>query len=288
MKCFKILFCVYCFIIYLPVVIGEVSFNNTVVGRVVNENGVSLAGVEVRLNFYGAPDATTDENGQFELTINEYTDPSCCTAVFSLIGYKQATIVFKYGIKEITVTMQSGESIWSPKLCDLESKKTSRLGWDLKVLLPEKAKVEKVHSSPYSETVQIQIGFKSKSESEYQWMKLTTGRGWFPVIPYKNLLLSHNVEEREIKIANYYNEFIDSNGKVYQSTIERQGMDYHGVYEQGKKWRYIGVGLQTITYENVSSEAMEYFNKITDSMCVDPFRVVKGERHRLSGIPDWR
>jgi len=289
MKYLKMVFYLFCFLVSLPVVMGENDKNkNEIVGRVVNKQGIPLPGVEIRHHYNGTINATTDKNGMFSLTTNNDTNPDCCVAVFSLMGYKQVTKTFQHGTSDTKITLQSGQNIWSPPLCNFASKKSNHLGWDLKVPLPKKVEVKKVPGSPYSEIVQIQIGFKSKSESAHHWLELTTGRSWFYVMPYKTLLSSRIIKEREIKGENYHYEFFDSMGNIYiQDTLERLGMDYRGVDGNGKRWRNIGFRLQTISYENASTEAAEYFDKIIDSLCVDPFRVINGERRRLSGIPDF-
>ena len=288
MKYLQILFYMFCFFIYHPVVMGEGNLDNKVVGRVVNKQGDPLSGVAIRRYFNGTSSGMTDEKGMFFLTIDlkEFNNPeSCCAVVFSLSGYKQMTKVFKYGENEIIVTMLPGENIWSPPICDSVSAKSNRLGWDLKVLMPKKAEVKKFIDF---DNVRIHLGFKSKSE--YQWMELGTGIFWLAAIPYKSLSLSHDIEERVIKDGEkgYYYEYINNNDSI-RGVREHIGIDYRGIDEHGKKWREVGLRFQTITYKNATSEAAEYFDKIIDSMCVDPERVINGKVRRLSGIPDsWK
>ena len=285
MKSFSILFYILCFLSFLPDVMGENNSNNEVGGKVVNEQGVPLSGVEIRRHFNGTGSDRTNDNGMFLFTIalNEFNDPeSCCVVVFSLSGYKQVTKAFKYGTRNIMVTMVHGESVWSPPLCDSRSKISNRIGWDLKVLLPQEAEIK---TFPDFDNIRIHIGFKSKPEKEHQWMELGTGLLWLPGVPYYNLLLNHKIEERTIKGKDHYYEYSDNMGNI-RDVREHIGMDYRGIDENGKKWREVGLRTQTITYKNATSEAAEYFDKIIDSLCVDPFRVINGEQRRLSGIPD--
>ena len=286
MRRFKILIYIYCFLGCYSNAPGGDNSSNEVIGRVMNEQGLPLSGVEIRHYFNGSNSNTTDENGMFSLLINTDIDTdNCCVVTFLLSGYKRKTEVFKYGTNNITITMSSSENIWSPPLCNLISNKSDYLGWDLKVLLPKKAEIKKL---PDSDNIRINIGFKSKLETEYQWMELGTGALWLPVVPYKNLLRSQDIKEREIKGGNYYYEYINDTGNV-RDVREFIGVDYHGIDEHGKKWRDVSFRFQTITYKNVTPDAAEYFDKIIDSMCVDPERVINGKIRRLSGIQDiWK
>ena len=276
------LFCIFCFFVRLPVVMGEDDPDNKVVVRVVNEQGKPMLGVNIKCYFDGACRGITNENGIVILTVNKDTVPEdCCVVVLSLSGYKQISKVFKYGTKEITVTMPSNESIWSPPLCNSVSNISKYSGWDLKILVPADTEVK---SFPDFDNIRIHIEFKSKQE--HQWMELGTGHLWLAAVPYKSLILSHVIEEREIKGKDYYYEYIDNNENVL-NVQNHIGIDYRGIDNHGKKWREIGFRTQTISYKNATPEAAEYFDKIIDSLCVDPMRVIKGEQRRLSGIPDF-
>ena len=232
MKCFNVSLLIFSFLICSSAVIGKDDLSYVVVGSVADEQGIPLAGVEIR-NYSDEIMATTDKNGKFSMIINKNID--CCVAIFSLAGYKQITKIFQYGTKEITVVMQLGDSFWSPPLCDSSSKKSNLLGWDLKVIIPKKAEVKKFADF---DNIRIHLGFKS--ESEYQWMELGTGIIWLAVIPYKSLLLSHDVKERVIKGdgKGYYYEYTNDKGNI-RDVREHIGIDYGGIDEHGKKWREV-------------------------------------------------
>ena len=48
---------------------------------------------------------------------------------------------------------------------------------------------------------------------------------------------------------------------------DHDGTDWHGVGEDGRRWRHISVPFGFATYKGVPPKAAQYFDKILDTMC---------------------
>jgi hypothetical protein len=114
----------------------------------------------------------------------------------------------------------------------------------MKFLPPKSATVLNL---PNDDCVRIIIGYGLEQNRE--WMVLGSGATWSLGVPKRALLaFSTQIQERELK--------------PYWT-------DYSGLDANGKKWRFVGSFSETITYENVSENAAQFFDSIIDGMCWD-------------------
>ncbi len=114
----------------------------------------------------------------------------------------------------------------------------------MKVLPPENAIVL---TQPDDDCVRINIAYGSEQNRE--WLTMGSGPLWSLGIPAKRLLEgSISVKKKELK---------------------PYGVDYHGIHENGNRWRFVGFLGETITYTNASEEAARYFDSLIDGMCWD-------------------
>jgi hypothetical protein len=234
-------------------VYGQVKENKYITVKVVNQNGIPIAGVEVKA-YFDSKSGVTNEDGIYSLPIlNEKYNYDCCVLKAISPGYKSRTVAFNPDMLSHKIVMQPGEiEKWAPPLCNISVQKVKRYGWDMKVTPPSNAKIENDNGSDYFRT---NIRFKSKDGQE--WLELGVGSYWTDGVPDKAFLIDENFHEREMTWAS--------------------GSDYSGTNNNGTKWRFVRYFQQTIVYRYASKAAAEYFDKIIDSMCIDPYEDINGK-----------
>jgi hypothetical protein len=210
------------------------------VGRVLSESGKPLAGIRLYNNRF-----FTDENGYYKIELPEF--PYNGIAIrFRYPGFLTETkVIINSTIHKLDVVMHPGNNLWVPKSCNLASDTKKRVGWRMKVLVPENAKVE--HSDD-ADTDTVRIFFSS--DEGLQSMLLGRGPLWGGSPPIDIFISSQRIVEREL-------------------AGDKPGFDVGVVDEKGRRWRETGFFDESMSYDNVSEKAAKFFDAIIDSMCWD-------------------
>ena len=70
-----------------------------------------------------------------------------------------------------------------------------------------------------------------------------------------------------VKPSEVENRSIQWTAQEWGCHHDKDGTDWRGVAEDGRKWRHISVPFGFAAYEGMPPKAAEYFDKILDSMC---------------------
>jgi hypothetical protein len=216
-------------------------------GKVTSENGEPLAGVKVEWEA-GSVDRT-DADG-FYYSYSRYKTPidnkDCCRIRFSLTGFKTLTKAMDADVRRLDVVLQSGDNKWVPFICKSSPEDNKRIGWKMKLLIPQRTPVSKF--SDGADTLCQHVHFNSGTSHET--MRICTGPLWGGMWPEKDLLIRPStMDERH-----WY---------------DKSAFDYHGSDRGGNRWRHTGWFNETIDYRNASDQAADFFDSIIDNLCWD-------------------
>jgi hypothetical protein len=219
-------------------------------GTVVSDDGAPLSGVQVS---YLGNVSQTDQSGFYRLGLPEIP-LSSARIQFRLSGYLITTkIISLSAMSQLDVVMHRGTDPWTPKLCKSVPDRSNRIGWRMKVAIPEGIAV-KYDSDVDNSTYKIRY----KSANGEETMLMGIGPLWGSVMPpIDRLLPSTTIQEREIT------------WKIWK-TAKKGGTDYHMRDQEGRMWRETGYIGESISYWEVSEEAAKFFDSIIDDMCWEP------------------
>jgi hypothetical protein len=214
-------------------------------GKVTSEAGKPLEGVLINNG-----DIRTDENGCYRIPYSSFPRTGLIVR-FRLPGYHTISkAVISSDIHQLDVVMKMGSNIWKPELCNASEDRKSRVGWHMKVSIPDGTKIER-NSDIDSDSISI-IYLSPKG---YESMLIGTGPLWGGGVPPIHFFISHKeIQERELLAG------------------ERSAIDFRVIDMDGRGWREIGFFTESISYSNVSGQAAAFFDSIIDTMCWDPLR----------------
>jgi hypothetical protein len=211
-------------------------------GRITSEAGKPLAGVLLN------DDIRTDNDGRYKIELSSFPRNGF-SIQFRFSGYRTTTkAIISANTHQLDVIMQPGNNIWLPQLCNQFIDNSKRIGWHMKVLVPEGTEIER---NSGADTESIGISFLSGKGLE--WMLLGTGPLWGGGSPPLHLLISpKDIKEQELLVG------------------EKRGIDFRVLDKDGGRWRETGFFTETMSYSNVSDQAAAFFDSVIDTMCWDP------------------
>jgi hypothetical protein len=250
------LFAIGLMVLLMPFSLGQEKTNpppkGFIAGKVTSEKGEPLAGVKVEWEA-GKVDPTNSEGLYFtrERYAPSIDDTFCCRIRFSLPGYKSLTKAVNTDDQRLDVVLQSGDNKWSPAICTSSPEDKKRIGWKMKLLIPEGTLVEEIIGD---DTLHRLIYFGSdiifRPEKKREMMIVGSGPLWGAMWPAKHLLISSSVMQERFRPDGY-------------------DFDYRGSDKKGKRWRCTGWFSETIEYKDVSDQAADFFDSIIDNLCWD-------------------
>jgi hypothetical protein len=166
---------------------------------------------------------------------------------FSLPGYRPLTKAINGDLRRLDVVLQSGENKWTPQQCSASSSALERLGWPMKLSIPEGTTVEsEIGADITVHAILLGPGLNSGK------MEVTSGPMLGRLLPRKALLVSSSIDqERDVGC--------------------HDGVDIRGHDEDGMRWRFTGLINENIEYSRVSDKAADFFDAIIDSLCCADF-----------------
>jgi hypothetical protein len=204
-----------------------------VLGRVVDTAGQPLKGVTVVGIVLGSRDEIiTDSNGQWALADSQRF------IRFSLKGYRPVTKQVGADDVSLVVMQQDPSATWSLPFCKGRVSvrggvmgATTHRGVSIGIVRGS------IHASDFSGT--------------YRGQRLIWGWGetWSSV-PSRLLGSLTNVQDRDL----------ERNGLII-------GSDYRGIRKDGKHSREVTIGVESISYDGITEDAMRVFDQMIDSLC---------------------
>jgi hypothetical protein len=186
---------------------------------------------------------TTDEQGRFKLLTHGKI------VFFRFLGFQPLVKILEGNPAHIDVVLESTQdSAWQIPACPSEFDPEAYIGMGklgYKLLLPSAAPTSK---SKDSQDFYYTVFYRQQPNEEtltYYWNWTALG------FPKEELILSSG----EFSIRSF------SHGKY-------GGLDVSGRAKNGKRWRFVGIDGTEISYEHVSKEAADYFDRIINGMCV--------------------
>jgi hypothetical protein len=220
-------------------------------GRVTSEKGNPLAGVKVEWQA-GSVDPTNADGSYHSHDLDRtIIDDICCMIRFSVPGFKTLTMAINTDVHRLDVVLQSGDNKWSSAICTSSPEDKKRIGWKMKLLIPEGTLVEEnIGDDTFHRFIYFGSDIVFRPEKKREMMIVGSGPLWGGMWPPKDLLTSSSrVQERHL-----------ANGRAF---------DYRGRDLKGSRWRHTGWFSETIEYRNVSDQAADFFDSIIDNMCWD-------------------
>ena len=162
------------------------------------------------------------------------------TARFTLAGYRPVTRVLQADTESEIVLQKDDSLAWAPSRC---SAVTDMLMGDVMGFkLPAGTAVSRTEDIDYSSVV-VQAGNDS--------VRLAWGAFWSWGVPGPYFFSEiSNLQERSLVLAP-------------DVTVA----EYKGTRTDGTRFRYIGMFGETISYDGVSRDSADYFDRIIDSIC---------------------
>ncbi len=226
---------------------------NELAGVVTSQSGEPLAGVIIRAD---AKDYKTDESGHYRVQLPSGSIDFCCVVQFRREGYKTLTKAVDPATGVLDITLQSGESKWTPP--EWNPSDSKRIGAQMRFLTPRGAKVTRGSDVDYWE---IAVGFGSSKNRE--WMRIGGGANWSSGLPLISDMASViDISERDMVCG-------------------INGIDIRGHTKDDKRWRFTGMWGETVTYRDASEEAAKFFDAIIDGLSCD-WEVLPGMSGRLT------
>jgi hypothetical protein len=190
---------------------------------------------------YKGGDVQTDNAGRFRLSVRLPSDRWPSLVRFWSEGYQPTTKILKELPSDLVVTLEkTNEQPWTISKCS--SKPEFGNAESMAFFLPAGTNVRRGQDIDY---------WIQSIEFNKHWLEFGTGPLWSLGLPPSGQLKDlTNIRERNVVFNDY-----------------GIGAEYRGLRPDGTHYRYVGKLLATISYDNASKEAADFFDKIIDTLC---------------------
>ena len=227
------------------------SGQQSTMGIVKSKSGKPISEVLVCTSSYAC--TKTDSDGRFDPSMirpKEWgTSLRRGMFRFSKEGYKPFIETHATANDGFDVTLVEGHVIpWDIPAC---KGKDLRVGFNIKVSVPDDTQVSRVRDSDY-ETIAFKFG------NTDEWMQIGSGPSWGTGLPFKeDVDNSVEILDRDIRFPL----------TPIVNKLSLDGIDVQGRLADGKRWRFAGHAFETLTYRNVSPAAAKFFDSIINGGC---------------------
>jgi hypothetical protein len=234
---------------YAVIISSQLAFSQSVHVRTVSQTGEALSAVNIwtfeAQRTGRAPQS--DKDGLFTLP-EEYSRlgrPRLRPAIrFTLDGYRPLTKVIPDSEDLVVVLRKDDGPTWTPDECD--AKPASFRWFSMGFVLPKGAKLK--HPSDF-DSWHSSIAFQKSS------LMFGAGLTWSGGHP---------------SWSSFYENLAQLSERDVGSKDGRSFAEYKGVRANGTYFRWIGAFGVTVTYDDATKQAADYFDQILDSLCWYP------------------
>jgi len=222
-------------------------------GTVASPSGGPLTGI--RVESYASPfsntekraEATSDAVGHFSLQSHGNV------LTFRNSGYRPTSIVVEPGDNHLRVTLEDAKRTdWIVPVCSDSGTSRTWEGSESRLLLPEGAKIKKVHSADY---------LKGRSRGTY----IVSSK----YEPTALSVASKLQKPREDVLDYYLHELADFQQRwIKDASGQVVGLDTRGQSPNGHASRWVNIGTDLVSYRAAPMDAAKFFDRLIDSACV--------------------